>query len=118
MQRRLIALSEYMSSKRHTESSSRQVERLKSSMNINRERASEAISVLKEAKRNELKCLHHYEKVDGNLRQDIEYKYKPSLSKDLKRALKDYATSQILLEKKKLTILQEILADNKVTVLL
>ncbi|KAG1463348.1 hypothetical protein G6F46_002786 [Rhizopus delemar] len=92
MQRRLIALSEYMSSKRHTESSSRQVERLKSSMNINRERASEAISVLKEAKRNELKCLHHYEKVDGNLRQDIEYKYKPSVSKDLKRALKDYAT--------------------------
>lgn len=46
MQRRLTALSEYLSSRKHTESSLRSVERLKSSVNIDRDQASNAIAIL------------------------------------------------------------------------
>lgn len=46
MQRRLTSLSEYLSSRKHTESSLRSVERLKSSINIDRDQASDAIAIL------------------------------------------------------------------------
>ncbi|ORE12086.1 hypothetical protein BCV72DRAFT_311001 [Rhizopus microsporus var. microsporus] len=118
MQRRLIALSEYISSRKHTESCLRQVERLKSSINIDRERANEAITLLENAKINERGSLQHYERIDGHLREDIEFRYKPNLSKDIKRALREYATGQLYLEKKKLMIWQEILNENKVIALL
>lgn len=46
MQRRLNALSDYLSSRKYTESSLRGVERLKSSITIDREQASDAITQL------------------------------------------------------------------------
>jgi hypothetical protein len=48
MQRRLNALSDYLSSRKYTESSLRGVERLKSSINIDREQASDAIAQLED----------------------------------------------------------------------
>ncbi|CAO3698739.1 unnamed protein product [Rhizopus stolonifer] len=109
MQRRLIALSDYLDSKKQTESSLRSVERMRLSTSIDRERASEAIVILENARRQENEHRHHYETLDENLRQDIEYKYKPHVAQDLTLSLKEYATSQLLLEKKKLTIWQEML---------
>jgi hypothetical protein len=46
MQRRLNALSDYLSSRKLTESNLKSVERLKSSVNIDRDAASHAISTL------------------------------------------------------------------------
>jgi hypothetical protein len=46
MQRRLNALSDYLSSRKYTESSLRGVERLKSSINIDPEQANDAIAQL------------------------------------------------------------------------
>lgn len=46
MQRRLNALSEYLTSRKTTESSLKSVERLKSSTSIDRHQASEAIAIL------------------------------------------------------------------------
>lgn len=46
MQRRLNALSDYLSSRKITESSLKSVERLKSSINIDRNQASDAIAIL------------------------------------------------------------------------
>lgn len=46
MQRRLNALSDYLTSRKITESSLRSVERLKSSINIDRNQASDAIALL------------------------------------------------------------------------
>lgn len=46
MQRRLNALSDYLTSRKITESSLRGVERLKSSINIDRNQASDAIALL------------------------------------------------------------------------
>jgi hypothetical protein len=51
MQRRQTTLSKYLTSRRYTESSLRAVERLKSSVNINREEASNAIAVLENVKK-------------------------------------------------------------------
>ncbi|RCH81080.1 Vacuolar protein sorting-associated protein 17 [Rhizopus stolonifer] len=114
LQRKLTTLSEYLTSKRHTESSLRAVERLKSSVNINREQANEAIAILESARTNENVCLQHYKNVDENIRDDIEYKYKSNVTNDLKNTLKEYVKSQLYLEKKKLEVWQEILNENKV----
>jgi hypothetical protein len=46
--------------------------------------------------------------VDGNLRDDIEYQYKPNVERDMLKAIKEYAKSQLYLEKKKLLIFEEI----------
>ncbi|KAI9247546.1 hypothetical protein BY458DRAFT_527176 [Sporodiniella umbellata] len=109
MQRRLDALSSYLSSKKKTESSLRSVERMRLSNSISREQANEAIVVLENARREEGRRLKHYEKLDENLREDIEYKYKSHVAQDLKKSLHDYATSQLYLERKKLLIWQDIL---------
>ena len=51
MERRLSVLSDYFISRKRTESSLRNVERLKSSSSIDRERASDAIAELEEVGR-------------------------------------------------------------------
>lgn len=51
--------------------------------------------------------------MDENLRNDIEEHYKPNVKKDMMRAVKEYAKSQLYLEKKKLLIFQDILTVNK-----
>ncbi|CEP12488.1 hypothetical protein [Parasitella parasitica] len=110
MQRRLDALSDYLSSRKHTESSLRRVERLKSSISIDRDQASEAIAVLEDARILERNNLQRFERIDTNLRQDIENQYKPNTARDMLRTVKEYAKSQLFLEKKKLAVLQEIMA--------
>ncbi|KAI8053128.1 uncharacterized protein B0P05DRAFT_307237 [Gilbertella persicaria] len=50
MQRRINALSAYLSSRKYTESSLRNVERLKSSINIDRDQASDAIAILEDVR--------------------------------------------------------------------
>ncbi|KAI8637877.1 Vps5 C terminal like-domain-containing protein [Parasitella parasitica] len=109
MQRRLDALSNYLSSRKHTESSLRRVERLKSSISIDRDQASEAIAVLEDARILERNNLQRFERVDTNLRQDIENQFKPNTARDMMQTVKEYAKSQLFLEKKKLAVLQEIM---------
>ncbi|KAK4514315.1 uncharacterized protein ATC70_001907 [Mucor velutinosus] len=109
MQRRLDALSDYLSSRKHTESSLRGVERLKSSISIDRDQASEAIAILEDARIHERNSLQRFERIDTNLRQDIENHYKPNTAQDMLRTIKEYAKSQLYLEKKKLAVLNEIM---------
>lgn len=109
MQRRLDALSDYLSSRKHTESSLRGVERLKSSISIDRDQASEAIAILEDARIRERNNLQRFERIDTNLRQDIEHHYKPNTTQDMLRTIKEYAKSQLYLEKKKLAVLNEIM---------
>lgn len=52
--------------------------------------------------------------MDGNLRNDIEFNYKPNIEKDMLKAIKEYAKSQLYLEKKKLLIFQDVLSLNKI----
>lgn len=129
MKRRLNSLSEYLSSRKHTESSLRSVERLKSSINIDRDQASDAIAILEnvsigfffffslslsyllffQARITERENLQKFERIDTNLRRDIEDQYKPNLTTDLLRSIKEYAKSQLHLETKKLAVFEEIM---------
>ncbi|KAI8380139.1 hypothetical protein BD560DRAFT_388690 [Blakeslea trispora] len=109
MQRRLNAYSAYLSSKKHTESSLRSVERLKSSINIDRDQASEAIATLEEARFKEKENLQKFQRIDANLRHDIEHNYKKQTTQDLLKTIKEYAKSQLYLEKKKLAIFEEVI---------
>ncbi|KAI9245178.1 hypothetical protein EDC94DRAFT_628698 [Helicostylum pulchrum] len=107
MQRRLNALSDYLTSRKITESSLRGVERLKSSINIDRNQASDAIALLENARIHEKETLTRFERIDGNLKKDIETNYKPNVEQDMLKAIKEYAKSQLYLEKKKLLILED-----------
>ncbi|CAO3653670.1 unnamed protein product [Mucor hiemalis] len=109
MQRRLTALSEYLSSRKHTESSLRSVERLKSSVNIDRDQASNAIAILENARIDEKENLKKFKRIDGNIRNDIEHNYKQNSEKDMLRTIREYAQSQLHLEKKKLLVFEDIL---------
>ncbi|OBZ88696.1 Vacuolar protein sorting-associated protein 17 [Choanephora cucurbitarum] len=109
MQRRLNACSAYISSKRHTESSLRSVERLKSSINIDRDQASEAIATLEEARFKEKENLQKFQRIDENLRHDVEHNYKKQTTQDLLKTIKEYAKSQLFLERKKLAIFEEVI---------
>ncbi|KAI8375766.1 hypothetical protein EDC96DRAFT_571854 [Choanephora cucurbitarum] len=109
MQRRLNACSAYLSSKRHTESSLRSVERLKSSINIDRDQASEAIATLEEARFKEKENLQKFQRIDENLRHDVEHNYKKQTTQDLLKTIKEYAKSQLFLERKKLAIFEEVI---------
>ncbi|KAI7890597.1 uncharacterized protein EV154DRAFT_510918 [Mucor mucedo] len=113
MQRRLNALSDYLTSRKITESSLKSVERLKSSTIIDRQQASEAIAILENARTNQNANKDRFNKVDTNLRNDIEENYRPNVKKDMLRAIKEFAKSQLYLEKKKLLIFQEILENKK-----
>ncbi|KAI8887094.1 hypothetical protein K501DRAFT_176397 [Backusella circina FSU 941] len=113
MQRRQSTLSTYLTSRRYTESSLRAVERLKSSVNINREQASNAIAVLENARINERDSLQRYQRIDSHLREDIEERYKPAVSMDIMDALKEYARSQLYLEKKKLSLWQGVIMGSE-----
>ncbi|KAI9017968.1 hypothetical protein CLU79DRAFT_837459 [Phycomyces nitens] len=104
MQRRLGALSEYLTSRKQTEHSLRQVERLKSSGTIDRTRADGAIKDLDIAKRESLK---RYEAIDNHLEQDMR-EQQPKRSRDMISCLREYARSQLFLEQQKLAIWENI----------
>lgn len=53
--------------------------------------------------------LQRFQRIDTNLRRDVEEQYKPNLSNDLLRSIKEYAKSQLYLETKKLAIYEEIM---------
>ncbi|KAI7877376.1 hypothetical protein K492DRAFT_239236 [Lichtheimia hyalospora FSU 10163] len=108
MERRLSVLSDYFISRKRTESSLRNVERLKSSSSIDRERASDAIAELEEARRIEQNALQKYERIDGNYDRDLEYRYKPQLASDMIHAIREYAKSQLVLEKQKLAVWENV----------
>ncbi|KAI9259392.1 hypothetical protein BY458DRAFT_517240 [Sporodiniella umbellata] len=116
--RKSIVFSEYVSSKKHTESSLRAAERLKSSININRERANDAIAILESARVTEQEHLKNYEDIDINIRKDIQDKYKPNVANDLKNTLRDFVQSQIYLETRKMEAWQSVLRENKAGLLL
>ncbi|KAL0080285.1 hypothetical protein J3Q64DRAFT_1242517 [Phycomyces blakesleeanus] len=107
MQRRLGALSEYLTSRKQTEHSLRQVERLKSSGSIDRTRADGAIKDLEIARRTERDSLKRYEAIDHHIEQDMR-EQQPKLSRDMISCLREYARSQIFLEKQKLAIWESI----------
>ncbi|KAI9475471.1 MAG: hypothetical protein EXX96DRAFT_267420 [Benjaminiella poitrasii] len=109
MQRRLNTLSAYLTSQKYTESSLRSVERLKTSLHIDRDQATEAIAMLEDARIHEKNNLNRFQRIDMNLRNDIENHYKPNRSQDLLNSLKMYAKSQLYLEKKKLLVLEHII---------
>ncbi|CDS10155.1 hypothetical protein LRAMOSA02832 [Lichtheimia ramosa] len=108
MEQRLSVLSDYFISRKRTESSLRNVERLKSSSSIDRERASDAIAELEEARRIEQNALQKYERIDGNYDRDLEYRYKPQLASDMINAIREYAKSQLVLEKQKLATWENV----------
>ncbi|KAI8377940.1 uncharacterized protein BYT42DRAFT_572241 [Radiomyces spectabilis] len=108
MRRRLHALSDYMSSRKQTEHCLRIVERLKSSVNIDKRQANDAIADLEMARRIERDTEQRYERINRGLQEDLENEYRPSVSQDMLAAVKDYARSQLYLEKQKLAIWQDI----------
>ncbi|KAF7721675.1 Vacuolar protein sorting-associated protein 17 [Apophysomyces ossiformis] len=121
MQRRVDALSDYVASTKQTESSLRALERLKSSININHERANGAIidlennekknaqltfSIRAQARKHEQECLARYERIDGHLREDLEEDYKSDTANDMIMTIQEFARSQLYLEQQKLQIWQ------------
>ncbi|KAG0174515.1 SCF ubiquitin ligase complex subunit cdc4 [Apophysomyces sp. BC1034] len=106
MQRRADALSDYVAAAKHTESSLRALERLKSSVNINHDRANGAIIELDNARKHEEECFERYERIDGHLREDLEEQYKPNMANDMITAIQEFARSQLFLEQQKLQIWQ------------
>ncbi|KAI7902931.1 uncharacterized protein BX663DRAFT_561011 [Cokeromyces recurvatus] len=109
MQRRLNTLSIYLSSQKYTESSLRSMERLKSSIHIDRDQVTEAIAILEDARINENNCKIRFERINTNLQNDIEAYYKPNSTQDLLKSIKIYAKSQLYLEKKKLLVLENMI---------
>lgn len=110
MNKRLEAAADYFAKSKRVESCLRNVERLKSSSNIDRERANDAIIDLEEARRQEEEALSKYERIDTNYDQDLETRYKPQVAADTVTSIRDYARSQLFLEKQKLQMWQSIMS--------
>ncbi|KAI8141159.1 hypothetical protein BJV82DRAFT_619490 [Fennellomyces sp. T-0311] len=110
MTRRLSALADYFSSRKRTESSLRNVERLKSSSNIDRDQANDAIAELEYARRVEHDALQRYERVDSHYDEDLEKRYKPQTASDMISSIREYAKSQLILERQKLAAWQKVLS--------
>ncbi|CAO3580995.1 unnamed protein product [Absidia cylindrospora] len=104
LQHRLDALSDYLASRKHTESCLRHVDRLKSSSNIDRDRVNDVIADLELARADEQLYFQRHQRIDRNLQSDLEYRYKRSTTKDMIAAIREYARGQIHLEKQKLDI--------------
>ncbi|KAI9495485.1 hypothetical protein BDB00DRAFT_813514 [Zychaea mexicana] len=113
MTRRLSALSDYFASRKRTESSLRNVERLKSSSNIDRDQANDAIAELEYARLVEHDALQRYERVDSHYDEDLEKRYKPQTANDMITSIRDYAKSQLILERQKLAAWQSMLTRIK-----
>ncbi|KAI9259432.1 hypothetical protein BDA99DRAFT_560867 [Phascolomyces articulosus] len=113
MTRRLSALSDYFASRKRTESSLRNVERLKSSSNIDRDQANDAIAELEYARRVEHDALQRYERIDSHFDEDLEKRYKPQTASDMITSIREYAKSQLILEKQKLAAWQNMLSSIK-----
>ncbi|KAI7867185.1 hypothetical protein BDF14DRAFT_1806723 [Spinellus fusiger] len=107
VQRRLEAHTDYLHSIKGTETYLRQVERLKSSVTIDRGKANGVIADLENARRHERERLRRYESMNRHLQQDL-YAQTPHQSKQIVTSLRDYAKSQLFLEKQKLMLWQSI----------
>ncbi|KAI7852475.1 hypothetical protein BDC45DRAFT_607343 [Circinella umbellata] len=113
MMKRLSVLSDYFSSRKRTESSLRNVERLKSSSNIDRNQATDAIAELEYARRIEKDALQRYERIDTHFDEDLEKRFKPQTASDMISSIREYAKSQLILEKQKLSAWQNMLSRIK-----
>ncbi|KAI9308663.1 hypothetical protein BJ944DRAFT_285225 [Cunninghamella echinulata] len=104
MQRRLNAYTDYVSSRKFTESCVRHVDRLKSSSVIDKDKANSVIEDLEQARLEEQKRFQSFQRIDENLSNELDYGYKRNTSKDMVNIIKDYVKGQLHLERQKLEI--------------
>ncbi|KAI8340512.1 hypothetical protein BC941DRAFT_417462 [Chlamydoabsidia padenii] len=108
LHRRVNAFTDYLTSRKHTESCLRHVDRLKSSSNIDRSRVNDVIDDLELARLEEQAQYQRYGRIDNNLGYDLDVRYKRSVTKDMIAAIREYARGQLHLEKQKLDIWQSM----------
>ncbi|KAI8089359.1 uncharacterized protein BX664DRAFT_332814 [Halteromyces radiatus] len=104
LQRRLNAFQDYLASRKHTESCLRHVDRLKSSSTIDRDKVNDVIADLEQARSDEQIYFQRHQRIERNLRDDLERRYKRDVSHDMITAIKEYARGQLHLERQKLDI--------------
>ncbi|CAO3683670.1 unnamed protein product [Umbelopsis vinacea] len=99
---RLSGLTQHHESAKNTESKYKTMNKLKASSSIKADRVNDAIEDLQEAKAQEQEIYRRCEKVNQNLKQDLNTNYKAQVTEDLTKTIAEYVKSQIHYERQHL----------------
>ncbi|KAI9287110.1 Vps5 C terminal like-domain-containing protein [Umbelopsis sp. AD052] len=99
---RLSGLAQHHDAAKNTDSKFKTMNKLKASNNIKAERVNDAIEDMHEAKAQEQEIHRRLEKVNKNLKRDLNMNYKIQVTDDVTSAIAEYVRAQIQFERQHL----------------